>query len=156
MFSTNRSFESLVVGSRLAAGVIGSVMGFASAGCGGKAPEPWELVHKASGKVLFQGKPIEGAQIILFPKDSSFPNAVRPSATTDFDGNFEIGTKSRDDGAPEGTYGVAVTWNPTVDVGGGAVRGPNKLPPKYSKPESSGLTVTIDATNPTLKTIELN
>src|SRR5688572_20250361 len=85
-----------------------------SAGCGSGRP-PWETVYPATGKLLFNGAPIAGAQITLTAKDSAVPASVRPSATTDADGAFKLGTYSLADGAPAGDYHVAVVWHPLVD-----------------------------------------
>ena len=109
-------------------------------GCG-RGGKPWERVYAASGKVKFAGRPVNGAMLTLFPKDKSFPTTVRPTARTDDTGNFSIGTKGEDDGAPAGEYDVAITWRPVV----GDAPGPNLLPVKYSSPETSQLTLKIEA-----------
>lgn len=111
-------------------------------GCGG-SKDPWDTVYPVKGTVKFEGKPISGAQVFLLPVDSKVPASVRPSATSSADGTFEVGTHSAKDGAPAGDYKISVVWYPLVQTEGGPVRGDNKLPPKYAKPESSELTATI-------------
>ena len=128
----------------------------ALSGCG-ETKMPWETVYKAEGRVTLDGKPVSGAQVYLYPTSSEFPEEIRPTATTDQDGKFVLGTNSIDDGAPAGEYKATVLWYKLVDKGGGAVRGPNALPVKYSKPETSQLIATI-AESPettTLPTFEL-
>lgn len=123
-------------------------------GCG-RAAKPWETVFKAEGQVQFRGQPAPGATLILYPQDASVPAQVRPTATADAAGKFTLSTYSQADGAPAGEYRVAVVWHPLVNDGGGPVRGPNKLPAKYSQPDTSGLTVTIDPTENQLPALDL-
>jgi hypothetical protein len=115
-----------------------------SGGCGGSS-KPWEVVVPVSGQVTFEGKPVSGAQITLYPTSTEVPDSVRPSATTTEDGSFVLGTFGANDGAPVGDYKASVVWFKVVDVGSGPVRGDNVLPQKYSNPEASGITVTINA-----------
>jgi tetratricopeptide (TPR) repeat protein len=96
-------------------------------------------VYEAQGKIEFQGKPITNAAIFLHPvgvNDVSFP---RPRATVKADGTFVVGTYTKDDGAPVGEYKLTVAW---FDMESGHMPR-NLLPPKYSKPESSTVTVRI-------------
>ncbi len=111
-------------------------------GCG-ESKKPWEEVVPASGSITFDGKPVAGGQITLYPTASEVPETVRPSATTGADGTFSLGTFGATDGAPVGEYKASVVWFKVVDNGGGPVRGDNVLPPKYSNPETSEITVTI-------------
>lgn len=122
-------------------------------GCGSKAP--WEKVVPVSGTIKFKGQPIPGALVILVPKDKEVPDKIRPTGVADGSGDFELATYSEADGAPEGDYDVVVTWHPLVDNGGSPSRGPNQLPEKYSKVETSLLTVHIDAGETELKPIDL-
>ncbi|MDB5385241.1 MAG: hypothetical protein JWM11_887 [Planctomycetaceae bacterium] len=126
---------------------------FAS-GCG-RSSKPWERVYAASGKVKFAGYPLGGAQLTFFPRDKSIPATVRPTATTEIDGSFELGTYSVDDGAPAGEYDVVVTWSPLVNAGDSVTPGPNRLPVRYSSPESSQLKVKIDANESSIPALEL-
>ncbi len=125
-----------------------------AAGCGSGKPD-WEKVFPASGTVKFGGQPIPGAMVILVPKDQDVPDKVRPTGIADSTGYFELGTYSEADGAPEGDYDVLVTWRPLVDNGGSMSPGPNRLPERYSKAETSQLSVHIDADETELKPIDL-
>jgi len=123
-------------------------------GCG-EAPKAWEKVVAASGKLTFEGQPIEGAQVTLFPTASEFPETVRPSATTAADGTFALGTYGTADGAPAGDYKASVVWFKVVNSGGSMVRGANVLPGRYANPETSGLNVVISPSESTLPAIDL-
>ena len=124
------------------------------AGCGYDKPA-WEQVVPATGSVKYRGAPIDGALLVFTPKDKSVPSKVRPIATTDAGGHFDIGTFDIDDGIPEGDYDVTVTWSPLVKHDGGASPGPNLLPVRYARPETSQLTVHIDSEETELKPLEL-
>lgn len=117
------------------------------AGCGSTGPVAETVpVVKASGKLTFQGKPLEHYQLMLFPKDG------RPAAgMVDASGNFVLGTNQPGDGAPSGTHRLAVTWvgPPSTDPGQGVMEFAPPPPPtiripdKYADPETSGITVEI-------------
>lgn len=135
--------------------VLSVVVGaFAATGCGGFS-NPWETVYQTHGQVQLAGKPVPGATLVLYPTDSAVPASIRPTASTDAEGRFRLGTFSREDGAPAGEYRVAVVWHPLVNDRGGPVRGPNKLPVKYSQPDSTPLTARIEAGENRLPVIDL-
>jgi len=118
-----------------------------AAGCGGKAPAPWEQVYPATGTVLFKGKPLAGAVITLVPLDAEFPNSVRPSATSKDDGTFALGTYATADGAPAAEYKALVLHYPVVGPKDHPSAGPNDLPRKYARAESSDLRVVVSPEN---------
>jgi hypothetical protein len=124
------------------------------AGCS-KAKEPWETVYPASGVVKFQGQPVAGAVVTLIPEDREFPNTVRPTAVTDEDGAFEIGTYSTADGAPAGKYKVLVLHYPVIGSEDNPSAGPNDLPPQYAKAETTTLNVTIEEEETEIPPLEL-
>lgn len=124
-------------------------------GTGCRRTLPWEKVQPVNGVVQFEGRPIAGAQVTLVPKDTQFPATIRPQGITNADGRFDLGTFDKADGAPAGEYGVSVVWHPLVDKGSGPTRGDNVLPAKYSQPDTSGLTVTIESAVGQLPPLEL-
>src|SRR5436309_2545576 len=67
-------------------------------------------VHPVQGKVLFEGKPIGGALVVLHPLDAGPAQAVRPVAYTKEDGSFAVATYDAGDGAPSGKYVATVEW----------------------------------------------
>ena len=107
-------------------------------------------LHPVKGKVTFRGEPIPDATIRLHPvappADGSLVHA--PSGVVDESGDFEISTyrpAGMGKGAPVGDYRATVSW-----------RGPLKglteeqedelkelIPPKYTRPQSSTITVNV-------------
>lgn len=86
-----------------------------AAGC--RDEEPVRLpVQAVTGKVLKNGKPAVHMKVVLFPTVDPDTNPVRPSAQTELDGTFSLGTYSATDGIPQGEYKVAV-----VRLSGGQV-----------------------------------
>jgi hypothetical protein len=107
-----------------------------AASCGGGGP----TLHPVSGKVFFNGRPAEGAIVVLHPAD---PNGPKPSATAGADGSFTLSTHPHGEGAPAGDYAVVVTWFPPDAR---EVDNPrNKLPARYADPAQSGLKATVQA-----------
>ena len=123
-------------------------------GCGAGKPN-WEQVVPATGAVTFNGAPVEGALQVFTPQDKSVPAKVRPTATTESGGRFEIGTYDVADGIPQGDYDVTITWCPLVQHSEGASPGPNRLPVRYASAETSQLTVHINSEDTDLKTLAL-
>lgn len=111
-------------------------------GCG-KGKNPWDTVYPASGVVTYQGKPLVGAQITLIPEDSGVPSSVRPTATTDEDGSFHLGTYSKSDGAPAGSYKVLALHYPIVGSKENPSAGPNDLPKKYASQSTTDLKIEV-------------
>jgi len=115
-------------------------------GCGSGIPTG-DIVPTApaAGIVTYQGKPLEYFQVRFLPEDG------RPAAgVTGTDGVFVLGTNNLDDGAPVGTHKVSFVYKgpPMPDDWGVTDFTPIpppkvKLPPKYEKPETSGITVEV-------------
>lgn len=113
-------------------------------GCGTGGPK----LVKVSGQVLIDGKPLATGvpgfiQVI--------PEGTRP-ATGTIDpqtGRFTLTTFEKEDGCPVGTHKVVVTMRAMVGT-----ESISLIPEKYSDPQGSGLTVTIDKPTDSL-TIEL-
>jgi hypothetical protein len=127
---------------RLCAVAIVGIALSALAGCGQSAP-PRVPVYPVQGKVEVNGKPAAGALVLLHPKgDPSRPPAraeVKP------DGTFEASTYAPADGAAEGDYIVTVEWFKAVPKNDDFVIGPNLVPDKYSKPQTSKIEVHVAA-----------
>src|SRR5689334_14711116 len=95
-------------------------------------------VFPVQGKVLFKGKPIAPAVVVFHSKNPG--QTEHPVGKSRQDGVYKLSTYSDKDGAPVGEYAVTVTWSPLVtSPDGESEAGPNRLPPRYEKPESSGL-----------------
>jgi hypothetical protein len=118
----------------------------AALGCGTKGPE---LVQVQGKVTTADGKPLEHATVILHPVGGG--DAPKPRGKASADGSFALTTTSTGDGAPPGEYRVTVElW-----LAGARADDPpsNKLPVKYAKPETSGITATVTAGQTELKPI---
>ncbi|MBI2824436.1 MAG: hypothetical protein HYX69_07100 [Planctomycetia bacterium] len=116
------------------------------AGCGDAVPER-PVLHAVSGRLTVAGQPAAGVTINFLPaaatKSAAGGTAFVPTATTQADGSFEVGTFGPGDGAPEGEYTVTAVWTtandsddrPSVD----------RLKGRYADPARSGLTASINA-----------
>src|SRR5262245_8432753 len=114
----------------------------AALGCKSEARVP---VFPVSGKVSFQGQAPAGAQVILVPAaGSKLPKDLAASATVNDDGSFQIDTYAKGDGAPAGEYVATVQWFKMVTTDGGTGRGPNVIPEKYAKAETSPIKVSVN------------
>jgi len=158
----NKAIEKMKVsGSRAVAGrgrrpagvvgwvaVLAAVAAFAGCSEGGsglKVP-----VFPVKGSVEFDGEPASGAFVVFHPKTPAKPGEESPRSTAQVqtDGTFEVTTASQADGAPAGDYAVTVLWTKPIKQGNDTVAGPNVIPPIYSSPDSTPLSVTIkDAPN---------
>lgn len=98
--------------------------------------------HPVKGVVYFDGVPAVGASVVFHLKSPDGKRLTRTGdGVTEGDGGFELSTYSAFDGAPAGDYVVTITLREPPDALGRS--GPNQLPEKYSRPETSGLTATI-------------
>jgi len=113
-----------------------------AAGCGDAGPERVP-VFPAEGTVIWNGQPVAGALVVLHPVGASDPKALPARAQTDKEGKFKMSTYDTGDGVPLGEYTATVEWRKLIEQNGEFKAGPNVLPPKYSKPETSDLKVRI-------------
>jgi hypothetical protein len=101
--------------------------------------------YPVEGRAFFEGSPIPGAQVLLHAANEKGvpPKGSRAVGIVAADGTFKLTTYAAHDGVPEGEYVITVLWKqPAYDVQGKS--GPNLLPARYSKAETSGLRVTIE------------
>lgn len=121
-------------------------------GCGGySTTADIEKVTPVSGTLTYQGKPLEGYQVVFMPTD----NRRVATGVSDAQGNFKMGTNTVGDGAPPGKCKVAIVFAPPDSGEAGneqIIDNPAKLPKpkvqipkKYSNPDTSGLTQDIPA-----------
>src|SRR5262245_25554680 len=115
------------------------VLGLSSCGNGdGRKP-----TYPVTGKVRFDNKPVAHATIVLHPVDANDPKAVRPRGKTGADGSLTLTTYDGHDGAPAGQYRVTVElWLSSGKEDAGPT---SRLPAKYARPDTSGLTATVEA-----------
>jgi hypothetical protein len=133
--------------------VIAAFLSLGITACG--SGETRKQTFPVTGKiVLADGKPAQHALVVLH---STTPEAgaepLRPRGKVSSDGSFKLTTYDGDDGAPAGKYTVSLElW-----LAGARAEDPpvNKLPAKYSKPETSGIEVTINEGPTEVPTIQL-
>jgi hypothetical protein len=80
-----------------------ALLGLCLAGCGRGTARP--KIVPAGGVVMHEGKPVAGALVEFVDELGA---AVRPMSVTDSSGAFRLTTYASNDGAPVGTYRVAV------------------------------------------------
>ena len=101
----------------------------------------------ARGVVTLDGKPVEGAQVILIPDP---PGTTGAYATTNSGGTFSLHAFEQKDGALPGSYKVQVSKTmqfegdgPPNPDGGKSVRLEFGVPAKYTGIATSGLSLKI-------------
>lgn len=96
------------------------------------------------GQVSYKGKPAAEAIVVFHRIGGDIEGNQKPMAIAKADGTFDLTTFRQNDGAPPGEYAITVELRALTTGGEEAVRnGPNTLPAKYAKPESSGLRYTV-------------
>lgn len=118
-----------------------------TAGCGSAGGHLPKTVP-AEGVVTLDGKPVDGAQVVLVPSGDAQTGAF---GTTDASGRFALRAYQEKPGAIPGDYKVQVSK--TIEVrldgakgsldGGDPVRFEHGVPGKYTGAKTSGLTVSI-------------
>jgi hypothetical protein len=121
-------------------------------GCG----QPARVCYPVRGQVRLKGKPLADATVVLHRADVDIEGNLKPIATTNSEGVFNVSTMRASDGAPPGDYAITVEVRALRKVGEEIVRdGPNQLPAKYARPETSGLRCTVAAGENELPPINL-
>jgi hypothetical protein len=101
--------------------------------------------YAVRGTILYEGKPVPHAFVVLHPAAPEGRDGSRPSAFTNAKGEFTVTSRTARDGAPAGDYVATVEWRPLVQRKGEYEPGPNRLPTRYSKVETSGLRIRVAA-----------
>jgi hypothetical protein len=123
-------------------------------GCGRSGP-PRVATNPAKGSITYQGQPIAGAFLALHPKAALAADVPTARAVVKPDGTFSVSTYDTGDGLPEGDYIVTALWRKVVKSGGEFIPGPDLLPGKYSRPETSDVIIHVAAGNNDLPPIVL-
>ncbi len=114
-------------------------------------------VYKVRGSVTFNDQAPGGAFVTFHPKDNNMKLAAKPRASVGEDGAFTLTTYVKDDGAPTGEYDVTIEWQKPVKLPDGETQpGPNLLPARYAKPETSKLHATVNASDNELPLFRLS
>ena len=120
-------------------------------------------VFPASGKILYQGKPLAG--VVLLFHSTDFNQKIKSQATADDDGKFVVTTFKSADGAPEGDYIITlvVPSNESDSTREDAAtesrlrkEGPVRFPSKYQNPTTSPLKVKVTKNQPDLGVLGIN
>lgn len=98
--------------------------------------------YPITGQVFFEGKPAAGAKVMLFSLDDPKDPILRPMGVVEEDGSFTLNSYRAGDGVPAGEYAVTIVWLPKGYVG--PIEKANKLPARYSEPETSDLRVKLE------------
>ncbi len=152
-------------------GIVASAMAFVP-GCSDTSGQP--KISPVSGRVVYQGKPVEGA-VVSFSTDSA-PRVA--GGKTDSDGRFKLTTFDTNDGAPVGEHAVTIVKykkvaSPTQEINldnpgaaytkqmadaasGKSTAGESELPAKYADPKESGLRRTVTDQGPNEFNFELD
>jgi hypothetical protein len=109
--------------------------------------------YPARGQVFYEGKPAAGAKVMLFSLDDPKDPILRPMAEVDDQGSFNLNSYVQGDGAPAGAYAVTVIWVPKGFHGD--IQKANKLPARYSEPDTSELKITIEKKDNVLEPFHL-
>jgi hypothetical protein len=118
-------------------------------------------VFPVNGHLSVKGQVPSGAFVVLHPKKgtATAPNGdvVRPRALVNPDGSFAFGSYDSSDGAPSGDYSLTVEWRRIVRSSDGSpVLGPNVVPPKFTRPEWSPISIRVAEKSNELDPITLN
>jgi len=118
-----------------------------SLGCGGGTnplPDDAPPLHPVKGKVTYNGAPLGGALVVLYPESGNFSG----SAQTKEDGTFSAQAYPPHDGMPVGTYKVTVKKTESIPLETGdpdatATETKYLTPEKYGRMNTSGLSVEV-------------
>jgi hypothetical protein len=134
------------------------VIGGLATGCD-STPEGRLRVYDAYGKVMVDGKPAEGAKVVLYgaTPDLQGPGTVAPYGVVDANGQFELTSYDLNDGAPAGSYQVSIFWPEPIPAGADEEMYQPKdlLKDRYANPEKSGITAEVPEGGGELPLMEL-
>ena len=105
--------------------------------------KPTEKLVPVKGQATFDGKPMVNAMVTFHPVGSTGKSKT-PFGIVGADGAFSLGSYLPNDGAPAGEFAVTVTWTQPVNgTSSDDISAVELLPPKYQRPDSSGLKVKV-------------
>jgi hypothetical protein len=141
------------------AGVLVGMLVLWTFGCGSKVADRLP-VFPTTGQLKIQGQSPSGAFVVLHPHGmpGKGPDGVvvRPHGVVHCDGTFELTSYETGDGAPAGEYSVTIELRKVVKYpSGDSGPGPNLVPKKFTKPETSTIIVQITEGRNDLKPIVL-
>jgi hypothetical protein len=112
-------------------------------GCSRQFEDKWSRArpktYPTSGRVLWNGKPVENAIVAL----DSEVHTVTAVGTTDAQGLFRLETYRPGDGAVAGRHRVRIEKLETKSVTADGINQISVMPQRYCKAATSGLTATV-------------
>ncbi|MFO0426657.1 MAG: hypothetical protein ACK526_08835 [Planctomyces sp.] len=134
-------------------------------GCGqqeASEPKTFDDLQPVSGRVSFQGKPIAGGTVRLFPVTAASESAKGEvyTAVVAEDGGFRMQTfraAGSGFGVPAGEYRASFSWSGTPEEVAqySSDERPEKLPAKLTRQKTSGVQVTVAVGGTVIPDIEL-
>jgi hypothetical protein len=112
-------------------------------------------VCPAGGKVLYQGKPAEWAQVALVSLDDNNPDKPKPGGQVGADGTFRLSTFASYDGAPPGKYAVLIVYPSPTKKNDNENVGPDLLRGRYANPNTTPFKVEVKEGVNDLGTLEV-
>jgi hypothetical protein len=111
--------------------------------------------HPVTGKVIFDGTPLPGANVAFHLIDAKDPKKTSRVADgfAEADGTARLSTYVAFDGVPEGDYKVTIVWREPFFERDGKL-GANRLPAQYATPAATELTAKVKS-GPNSFTFEL-
>lgn len=112
-------------------------------------------VYPVSGQINFNGKPLANALVVFHPQRPTDSRTPVAQGRTDDAGRFQLTSYETHDGAAAGDFAVTVQAFPLIKNGDSYTPGPNFLPPKLAKPETTPFQVNVTAGTNDLPPLEL-
>lgn len=125
-------------------------------GCWSSGPQMESRSTVATeGQVLLSGKPQAGIHVTLIPVDAKQDG--KPRGITDAQGNFQLSTYRKDDGAPPGDYVITLTWPgaPDPSVPEDSQIPPDRLRGKFADPKKSAIKAKVESAKTILPPIKI-
>ena len=98
------NFDAVLARRRAICGAVASLC-FFCVSCGNRYG-----LYPVRGKVLCDGEPAKGAEVIFHPKNDQSADALHPSGIVQADGTYKLSCYGKGNGAPPGDYYVFVRW----------------------------------------------
>jgi hypothetical protein len=112
-------------------------------GCQQQPTESRAPVVPVAGEVVFDGQPTPGALVAFHPVQGAQSQTPPAHGTVREDGTFELTTYEANDGASPGQYKVTIEWRRLINDNGDVRIGPNVLPVRYSRPQTTELVARV-------------
>lgn len=112
-------------------------------------------VYPVSGQVRLNGQPLANALVVFHPQNPADTRTPVAQGRSDDSGKFQLTSYETHDGAAAGEFAVTVQAFQLIKQGDSYTPGPNILPAKLAKPDSTDIRVTISPQPNELAPIDL-